>query len=39
MELLRTAPHTPPLVLEIEADEKLNPVEKMPETFEKLEVA
>ena len=29
MELLRSAPHTPPLLLEIEADEKVNPVEKM----------
>jgi len=36
MELLRSAPHTPPLLLEIEADEKVNPVEKMKETFEKL---
>ncbi len=37
MELLRTAPQTPPLLLEIEEDEKVNPVEKMKETFEKLE--
>ena len=37
VELLRSAPHTPPLLLEIEGDEKLNPVEKMSETFEKLE--
>jgi len=37
VELLRSAPHTPPLLLEIEGDEKLNPVEKMTETFEKLE--
>jgi len=36
MELLRSAPHTPPLLLEIEADEKVNPVEKMKETFEKF---
>jgi sugar phosphate isomerase/epimerase len=36
MELLRSAPHTPPVLLEIEADEKVNPVEKMKETFEKL---
>ncbi len=37
MELLRSAPNTPPLLLEIESDEKVNPVEKMAETFEKLE--
>jgi sugar phosphate isomerase/epimerase len=37
MELLRSAPHTPPLLLEIEGDEKVNPVEKMAEAFEKLE--
>jgi len=37
MELLRSAPHTPPLLLEIEADEKFSPVEKMGETFRKLE--
>jgi sugar phosphate isomerase/epimerase len=37
MELLRSAPNTPPLLLEIEADEKVNAVEKMTETFEKLE--
>ena len=36
MEMLRSAPHTPPLLLEIEADEKVNPVEKMKETFEKF---
>ena len=35
--LLRSAPHTPPLLLEIEGDEKVNPVEKMGEAFEKLE--
>jgi sugar phosphate isomerase/epimerase len=39
MELLRSAPHTPPLLLEIEEDEKVNPIEKMSETFEKLEAA
>ena len=39
MELLRAAPHTPPLLLEIEGDEKANIVEKMPEAFEKLEAA
>jgi len=36
MELLRSAPQTPPLLLEIEADEKVNPVEKMGETFRML---
>jgi sugar phosphate isomerase/epimerase len=36
IELLRSAPHTPPLLLEIEAHEKVDPVEKMKETFEKL---
>jgi sugar phosphate isomerase/epimerase len=39
LELLRSAPHTPPLLLEIEEDEKTNPAEKMGETFEKLEAA
>jgi sugar phosphate isomerase/epimerase len=39
MELLRSAPHTPPLLLEIEADEKVNPAEKMGEAFRKLEEA
>ena len=37
MELLRSAPQTPPLMLEVEADEKVNPVEKMSEAFRKLE--
>ena len=37
--LLRSAPHTPPLLLEIEEDEKTNPAEKMGETFGKLELA
>ncbi len=37
MELLRFAPQTPPLLLELEGDEKLNPLEKLGETFEKLE--
>ena len=37
MELLRSAPNTPPLLLEIESDEKVNPVDKMGEAFEKLE--
>ena len=35
-ELLRSAPHTPPLLLEVEADEKVNPVEKMGEAFRNL---
>jgi sugar phosphate isomerase/epimerase len=35
-ELLRTAPHTPPLLLEVEADEKVNPLEKMGEVFRNL---
>ena len=39
MELLRTAPHTPPLLLEIEGDEKINTAEKMGEAFAKLEAA
>jgi sugar phosphate isomerase/epimerase len=37
MELLRSAPQTPPLMLELEGDEKLNPLEKLGEAFEKLE--
>jgi sugar phosphate isomerase/epimerase len=39
MELLRSAPHTPPLLLEIEHDDKINPVEKMGPAFDKLETA
>jgi sugar phosphate isomerase/epimerase len=39
MELLRSAPQTPPLLLELESDEKVNPLEKLPSTFEKLETA
>ena len=39
MELLRSAPHTPPLLLEVEGDEKINLAEKMSEAFEKLENA
>jgi sugar phosphate isomerase/epimerase len=39
VDLLRSAPHTLPLVLEIEKDEKINPAEKMGETFGKLEAA
>jgi hypothetical protein len=37
MELLRSAPQTPPLLLELAEDEKVNPLEKLPETFAKLE--
>jgi len=39
MELLRSAPQTPPLLLELEHDEKVNPLEKFGATFEKLETA
>jgi sugar phosphate isomerase/epimerase len=37
VELLRSAPQTPPLLLELNEDEKVNPLEKLQETFEKLE--
>jgi sugar phosphate isomerase/epimerase len=36
LELLTGAPHRPPLLLEIEGDEKVNPVEKMAEIFGNL---
>jgi sugar phosphate isomerase/epimerase len=39
MELLRSAPQTPPLLLELEHDEKVNPLEKFGAAFEKLETA
>jgi sugar phosphate isomerase/epimerase len=39
MELLRSAPKVPPLLLEIEGEEHLNPVEKMQQAFEKLEAS
>jgi sugar phosphate isomerase/epimerase len=39
MALLRSAPKVPPLLLEIEGEEHLNPVEKMQQTFEKLEAS
>jgi sugar phosphate isomerase/epimerase len=39
MELLRSAPHTPPLLLEIEGDEKVSVPDGMSETFRKLEAA
>jgi sugar phosphate isomerase/epimerase len=37
MELLRSAPQRPPLLLELEPDEKVNPLEKLGAAFEKLE--
>ncbi len=37
IELLRSAPHTPPVLLEIEDDPKTNPVEKMKEIYDMLE--
>jgi sugar phosphate isomerase/epimerase len=37
MELLRKAPHQPPLLLEIEGEEKISPAEKMGAAFRKLE--
>jgi len=37
--LLRAAPHTPPMLLEIESDDKVNPIEKMGAVFDKLETA
>src|SRR5438128_2344433 len=39
MELLRSAPNTTPLLLEIEENEKINPVDNMGGTFQKLEAA
>jgi len=39
MELLRSAPQTPALLLELAEDQKVNPLEKLKETFEKLETA
>jgi sugar phosphate isomerase/epimerase len=39
MDLLRSAPHTPPLLLEVEHDDKINPIEKMGPAFDKLETA
>ena len=38
MELLRSAPQTPPLLLEIEGEEKI-PLEKIDQTFVKLDAA
>ncbi len=39
MELLRSAPQTPALLFELEHDDKVNPLEKLPGAFEKLETA
>jgi len=39
MELLRSAPNTPPVLLELETDEKVNPLEKLGDAFDKLETA
>jgi sugar phosphate isomerase/epimerase len=36
LELLSSAPNKPPMLLEIEENEKINPVEKMAETFGSL---
>src|SRR5436305_2222183 len=39
MELLRSAPQTPPMLLELGEDEKVNSLEKLQRTFDKLESA
>ncbi|HEY6769437.1 MAG TPA: sugar phosphate isomerase/epimerase family protein [Candidatus Sulfotelmatobacter sp.] len=39
MELLRSVPQTPPLLLELEGDEKIHPLDHFAETFDKLERA
>lgn len=39
MELLRSAPQRPPVLLELGEDEKVNPLEKLGETFDKLEAS
>jgi sugar phosphate isomerase/epimerase len=39
MELLRTLPQTPPLLLEIDGEDKKNPTEDVSATFRKLEEA
>jgi sugar phosphate isomerase/epimerase len=39
MELMRSAPQTPALLLEIAEDEKVSPLEKLAQAFEKLETA
>jgi hypothetical protein len=37
MELLRTAPQKPPLLLEVDGEEKKSPGEEVNATFQKLE--
>ena len=37
MELLRTAPQKPPLLLEIDGEEKKSPSQEVIATFQKLE--
>jgi hypothetical protein len=37
--LLRSAPQTPPVLLEVGEDEKVNALDKLGETFDKLESA
>ena len=37
IELLRSAPQRPPLLMELGEDEKVNPLEKLGEIFDKLE--
>ncbi len=39
VDLLRSAPQRPPVLLELEHDEKINPLEKLGAAFEKLETA
>ena len=39
VELLRSAPQRPPLLLELGEDEKVNPLAKLTETFDRLETA
>jgi sugar phosphate isomerase/epimerase len=39
MDLLRSAPNAPPLLLELEGNEKVNAAEKIGETFDKLEAS
>jgi len=39
MELLRSAPQRPPVLLELGEDEKVNPLERLGETFDKLEAS
>jgi|SRR5690242_5479581 len=37
MQMLRSAPRTPPVLLEIESDEKVNPIELMRQTYDTLD--